>query len=367
MRPAPAKKGAPSPTITDHILGRTDVRTPGVSENISWPPSDHDLTALTNRELAQRYGVNYTKIANYKRRGAGIHMDPAARERAYAQRFPAPVSGPVASQQMIAALESQGYRISKALPHEPVVRLKGAPGTRYRCAVVCCTHLGNVAQQLTYLHDFYRYAESQGITEFWNAGDTTDGPDSMHRDAVHEHFLHTFDAAVDYWVANYPKPKHGKTRLILGNHDESWLKDPAGADIGRAIALRRPDVEYVGRRAAEVHVGGLRIYLLHGAGGASYARSYKLQKIVEGFAPSRRPHILLAGNWHVPAAIPDYLGCDAFMLPSFEKSTPFITSLGKESVIGGLLLDIELGQAGARSLTATWKLYPEALVGDHPK
>ena len=268
---------------------------------------------------------------------------------------------------MIAALEAAGFQVRKTLPHEPKVRIEGKPGTHYRCAVVCCTHLGNVAQQLTHLHDFYRYAESKGYEEFWNAGDTTDGPDSMHRDAVHEHFKHSFDEVVDYWVANYPKPKSGKTRLILGNHDESWLKDPSGSNIGKRLAALRPDVEYIGRRAADVRVGGVRVYIIHGAGASAYARSYKVQKIVEAIPPARRPDILLAGNWHVPAYIPSYIGVESFMLPSFEATTPFITSIGKESVIGGLLLDIELGQRGLRDIKVEWRLYDRAIRGDHPK
>ena len=329
------------------------------------------MAAFSNRELIARHGVTLRQVTGARER-QGIKQSPDARGRSYDARFvtnrlPGPTK-PASQRDMIAMLEAAGYRVSKALPHEPIVRLDGKPGTRYKAAVVCCTHFGNVAQQITHLHDFYRYAESQGYEEFWNAGDTTDGPDSMHRDAVHEHFVHTFDGAVDYWVKNYPKPKNGKTRLILGNHDEAWLKDPSGSDIGRAVAARRPDVEYIGRRAADVHVGPLRIYIIHGAGGGSYARSYKLQRMAEGFPPTRRPQILLAGNWHVPAHIPGYMGMEAFMLPSFEHSTPFITSLGKgDSVIGGLLLDIELGQTGLRDIKTQWRLYDVALKGDHPK
>jgi len=42
--------------------------------------------------------------------------------------------------------------------------------------------------------------------------------------------------------------------------------------------------------------------------------------------------------------------------------------LGKgDSVIGGLLLDIELGQNGLRDIKVEWRIYDVALRGDHPK
>jgi predicted phosphodiesterase len=298
-----------------------------------------------------------------------LHQSPEVRGRAYADRFNdnRMEKKPLDQRGMIAALEHAGFRVSKAMPHEARVRIDGKPGTHYKCAVVCCTHLGNVAQQLSHLHEFYKYAESKGYEDFWNAGDTTDGPDSMHRDAFHEHFVHSFDEVVEYWVKNYPRANNGKTRVILGNHDEAWLKDPSGSNIGQRLADKRPDVEYVGRRAADVRVGGVRIYMLHGAGAPSYARSYKPQRIVEAIPPARRPDILLAGNWHVPAHVPSYIGVELFMLPSFEATTPFITAIGKESVIGGLLLDLELGRSGLRDIKVEWRLYDKAIRGDYPK
>jgi hypothetical protein len=330
------------------------------------PQTAHDLANMTTREFCQEYGKLPEQVRNMRER-YGILLSDEARIRSDQERG-INQSRKLNLREMIAKVESEGFRVSKASPREPIIRLEGKPGAKYKMAVVCCTHLGNHAQQITFLHDFYRHAEEQGYEEFWHAGDATDGPDSMHRGIVHEHFLHTIDEVVDYFAEVYPKPKNGFTRMILGNHDESWLKDASGSDIGKRIALVRDDIKYVGRRAADIHIGPVRVYMIHGAGANTYARSYKLQKMVESFAPVARPHVLIAGNWHQPAHIPSLQGVESFLLPSFEHSTPFIKSLGKgDSVIGGLLVELELGQKGLRDIKVQWRLYDVALRGDYPK
>jgi hypothetical protein len=342
---------------------------PGHGAAKSKRPSAEELRTTPTKVLVAKYGISRVYVKNLKE-SLGIVMTPEARRQAYDQRDMGAAPGenqplpPKTLAAVIAQLEADGYQITKALPHEPVVELKIKPGQHYRCAVVCCTHAGNVFEQRTYLHDFYQYAQAQGVEEFWHAGDLTDGPDSMHPAMRHEHWIHTFDRAVDYVVADYPQ---GNTRLILGNHDEAWLKDPSGSDIGRAIAQRRSDIAYVGRRAADIRLGPVRIYIMHGAGGGAYARSYKLQKAIEGFEPEKRPDLLLMGNYHVAGHIPNYIGTEGFLLPCFEDQTPFLTGLGKSPVIGGLILDIEVGQRGLRDLRTEWRIYRQPRKGDYPK
>jgi len=253
-------------------------------------------------------------------------------------------------------LQEQGYRVQRDLPHEPRVTIPAKPGQVYRCAVVCCTHFGNVHQELGALEEFCHYAESKGIEDFWHAGDAVDGSEAMHRDAPYEHFKHGYSAQANYMVEVLPRLKSGRWKYILGNHEESFLKGDGG-DVGDLVSAKRPDVEYLGRRAAAVKIGSTRFYIMHGAGGTSYARSYKLQKRIEQFNDEDRPHVLLMGNYHVAAHIPRYQNCEGFMLPCFEQQTPFLKGLGLSPVIGGLILEIEIGDKTPRAVRVEWRTY----------
>lgn len=272
-----------------------------------------------------------------------------------------------AERESLHILEAQGYRVQKELPHEPKVIVPAKPGFTYRCAVVCCTHFGNVHQELGHVEEFCAYAETRGVEDFWHAGDAVDGSEAMHRDAPYEHFKHGYSAQANYMAEVLPRV-NGRWRYILGNHEESFLKGDGG-DVGDLVSAKRSDVEYLGRRAAAINVGPVRIYIMHGGGGTSYARSYKLQKRIEQFSDEDRPHVLLMGNYHVACHVPQYQNCEGFILPCFESQTPFLRGLGLNPVIGGLILEIEVGQSAPRSVKTEWRLYRPSghLVGQSPK
>lgn len=259
-----------------------------------------------------------------------------------------------AERESIKVLEDRGFQIERALPHEPRVTIPAKPGSVYRCAVVCCTHFGNVHQELGHLEEFCAYALSKGIEDFWHAGDAVDGSEAMHRDAPYEHFKHGYTAQANYMAEVLPKVP--QWRYILGNHEESFLKGDGG-DIGDLVSAKRSDVLYLGRRAADVRIGPVRLYIMHGAGGTSYARSYKLQKRIEQFQDEDRPHVLLMGNYHVACHIPQYQNCEGFILPCFERQTPFLRGLGLNPVIAGLILEIEIGERGPRNVKTEWRMY----------
>jgi hypothetical protein len=253
-------------------------------------------------------------------------------------------------------LSRRGYRIEKPRPIEPRVSIPAKPGYVYRCAVVCCTHFGSKDQQLTHLREFVTYAESIGVEDFWHAGDAVNGSDHMHLDMPYQNFKHGSSAQANYMAEVLPKPKSGRWLYILGNHEESFIKGD-GFDVGDHVAERRPDLEYLGRRAASVQIGPIRMYIMHGGGGNAYARSYKLQKRIEQFSDETRPHVLLMGNYHTACHLPQYQNCEGFLLGCFQRQTPFEKGLGLNPVIGGLILEMEVGNKRPRSVRPEWRLY----------
>lgn len=260
-----------------------------------------------------------------------------------------------AQRESIKVLEKAGFTIEKKLPHEPKVTIELKPGVKFRWAVVACTHLGGKFQQLTALKDFCNHAVNEyGVTDIWHVGDLLMGSSRRH-DYIYEAFKHGSTAQHDY--AAEVLPKLGPTcrwKLITGNHDEWWWTTE-GVDTGLEMSIRRNDIDYVGRRAARMDVGGLYVYLHHGDGGVPYALSYKLQRAIERMNP--RPDIYLIANWHSAIYMPEYAGSQLLMAPCFQAQTPFERRKGLTPTIGGFILDIEINENGSQTITPIFKTY----------
>lgn len=233
-----------------------------------------------------------------------------------------------------------GYIIEKpALVSDIRAKLDIKPysGDWYRLGVVADTQFGSRYQQLTHLHKAYRIFASEGITRVLHAGDLTDGQ-SGYKGHEFELFCHGADAQVDYTVSHYPQEPGITTELIAGNHDElHWRK--AGVDVCARIAEKRPDINYHGLHGAYLEAGGASIYLHHGAGGNSYARSYRLQKVIEQMSPDQKPNILLVGHYHTQCYLPGYRNVYAIQLPCLQSQTPYLKRRGLYPELGAVIFE----------------------------
>jgi hypothetical protein len=279
-------------------------------------------------------------------------------------------------QELAEELEGRGYVVTQPRPQEtvhefPLERIKGRK--RVRLGVVSDTHLCSAYQQVTYLRSFYRYAEEVAkVDAFLHGGDLTDGPHHMHRDAPYNLFRHGFDAQRDYVVEAYPKPKKKtlKTHFIGGNHDAATFNQ-VGADICEAVAERRPDMDYLGdQRSAFIDFGPIRILLAHPyVAGSTITLSRPAQRVIEQMAPEHKPHILLLGNWHRSLWLPSYRNIEAFQLPSFQATTPFLRGRGLLSVVGGWIIEfgIDASSGLAASIKAEMVRYVQPIPDDFPQ
>ena len=283
--------------------------------------------------------------------------------------FEAKVTKAASDAELISTLEARGFYVLKDAHNERDVALSDQPSGTVRFAVVSDTHLGHKHQQLTHLRNFYGTARDWGAQFMLHGGDLVDGQ-RMHRDQEFELHRHGVDAQGRYAAEALPvlKSKRGRdlsTYAIGGNHDGSGWND-AGADVLRVIKGERDDFVPLGAPTAMFHWGPLRIMLMHPDGGPSYARSYKLQKIVENFAPDTKPHLLLAGHWHVANHLPGYRNVEAFALPCFQAQTAYLRRKGLAPVIGGLLFEAEYGVTGLHNLTTKWVIYHSTVDRDWP-
>lgn len=268
-------------------------------------------------------------------------------------------------QQLVEELQARGHRVKFEKPAtDRRVRVAPKRVKHHRFAVMGDTHLGSRYQQITHLRAFYDKVAKEGIETVLHLGDLVDGTHKMHRDAVFEQFVHGFDGQVDYAVDNYPRVGNIRTLMISGNHDDSYHAD-AGADAVKAFCDRRDDCEYLGQRGVYLDFGGVSIYLWHPTGGGAYARSYKMQKLIEAMAPENKPHMLFCGHWHLPEHTPALRNVEAFMVPCYQSQTYFLKTKGLSPVVGGLIIDLWTNEHGIDDLRTRWCIERIPVPDDH--
>lgn len=249
----------------------------------------------------------------------------------------------------------------KQRPVETPARVEWS-GDTLRFCQVSDTHLGSKYEQLGPLNAVYDECEARGIPLVLHPGDWVDG-ENMYRGHVYEIHTHGADEQRKYTIAKYPQRKGIVTKGVGGNHDASFLKT-AGYDIVQAIAKERADLEYLGpigrmvdleckSRKRQVY----RVHLMHPRGGVPYAKTYRIQKIVEGYEGGSKPDMLLAGHLHFQAHT-FIRNVHAFQVPCFQRQTPFLKELGLEPVVGAYFFEVEFSKTGEvgrlRQELVTW-------------
>lgn len=274
----------------------------------------------------------------------------------------------LSTQDMIARLEAEGFMITKDAATQRVVKTSDKPTGTVRFGVVSDTHLGHKHQQLTHLRDFYRQAGEWGAEFMLHGGDVVDGQ-NMHRDQTYELHRHGVDAQGRYAAEALPvlRSRRGRTLptyAIGGNHDGSGWND-VGANVLGLLSDKRGDVVFLGAPTATFLHGPLRIMLMHPDGGVPYAKSYKLQKLIEGFEADSKPHILLCGHWHTFCHV-SARNVEAWSLGCFQSQTSYMKRKGLQPYIGGLLIEIEYDEAGPLGVTAKSVRYSDPVLSDYP-
>lgn len=276
----------------------------------------------------------------------------------------------LSDEELVGEAQQRGFIITKPLRQAKIHTFDPQliKGKTVKLGIVSDTHMGSKHQQMTYLHQFYRYAEKRGVSAFLHAGDWFDGSFKMHRDMAYRGvWLHGYDAQLEYGVKHYPKPKRAdlKTFGIAGNHDESFSND-TGADIVRALSKERDDIIYLGYPSAYFDVGPIRILLRHPAGGPGYSLSYMLQKFIDGLTSELKPHVLLTGHYHVATHLPGYRNVEAFLLPCFKSMDIYLDRKGLHPVIGGVILEFDYGADGLRSVRPEFVTFRKPVPNDFP-
>ena len=216
--------------------------------------------------------------------------------------------------------------------------------TTLRFAVMGDTQIGSKYAQLTHLHNFYDICKKEGIETVYHTGDITDG---LKMRVGHEYELYevSADEMRDDVVKNYPKRDGITTYFITGNHDASLYKQ-VGFDIGQAIAMLRPDMKYLGRDCAVIHLTpNCTLELRHPWDGTAYALSYKMQKMIEAMESDSKPNILAVGHYHKVEYL-FYRNVHALQTGCFQAQTPFTRGKGISTHMGGWIVTVRVDEQG---------------------
>jgi len=331
--------------------------TPGYSHGVRWTEEAKDAVrklrtnGQTNAEIAKTLNVSISSINNLVSR-YGI----AQQERLVAVPdlvLPSRIQKNKETE-MRAELSKLGYKVEK-LSKDKMDRIVPLDmsmfkGDEIKFGVLSCTHIGSKFQQLTFLKHFYKYCEDLGIKAMLHCGDMADGI-NVYAGQEFEIFLHGFDAQCDYIVENYPRIAGGKTLVISGNHDYSFIKE-GGADVLADVASKRDDIEYLGAYGAYPTIGPNKIYMQHGGGKPTYALSYSMQKNIERMAPASKPDIYFLGHYHASCVLPEYRNVVAFQLGSFQAQTPHARRFSLFAEVGGLIVTMKINDYGRKASLA---------------
>lgn len=228
---------------------------------------------------------------------------------------------------------------------EPENHIQKWDGTEViKFAIMGDTQFGSKYAQISYLHSFYDLCAKEGITDVYHTGDITDG---LKMRVGHEYELYAVSAddMRDDVIKNYPSRPGITTHFITGNHDASLYKQ-VGYDIGAAIANSRPDMKYLGRDCALIHITPkCTLELRHPWDGTAYALSYKIQKMIEAMESDSKPNILAVGHYH-KAEYLFYRNVHALQTGCFQGQTPFTRGKGISVHIGGWIVTVRVDKNG---------------------
>lgn len=147
----------------------------------------------------------------------------------------------------------------------------------------------------------------------------------------------------------------GEAYLIDGNHDRWFLKANDARIVADVCALR-PGRHFLGHDYGRHTVGGVHLDLFHGEDGASYAISYRVQKVLEAMTGGEKPHVLLLGHDHKAILLPHERNVACFGGGTLQERTPWQRAKRLAAHPGFWHVSLRLGGGEVRAVTGTF--YP---------
>lgn len=236
----------------------------------------------------KRYGLSHETIRRYKRIATAAEDMPQMsppKERLVKQ---------ISERYSEAELKSIAAGGRHPQVHSPRVTADWFNGETLRLGVVSDSHIGSIYFREDWWDGACEQLHQADVDATLHIGDLSEGM-SNRPGHIYELSHIGYNSQREECIRQadkLPRPLY----MIDGNHDRWWIKQ-AGAkivpDVCDAIGA-----EFLGHDVGDLYIGGIHIMLWHGEDGASYAHSYRLQKIIEALPGGEKPNILLAGHVH---------------------------------------------------------------------
>ena len=217
--------------------------------------------------------------------------------------------------------------------------------TEFEFLVVSDNHWCTKHQQKSFVDYIYAEAHRRGIKNVYHVGDIVDGYYKNRPEQIYDLIRVGADEQKDYVVENWPKYPGMTTYLIIGNHDETHIRN-GGFNIGKAIAQERDDFVYLGIGHAKIMLTpNCRMDLLHPLDGSSYAVSYSGQKYMDAISGGDKPNILFVGHHH-KAMYFLYRNIHYFEAPSMTKQSSWMKRKRLANESGAWFIKVKVDSEG---------------------
>jgi len=283
-----------------------------------------EISRTLNKPMGVSKEYVYTILDSLRKKGFSVSVDEARKEAI-----------------LDIDIESRPF---EPLELEPLYKHKITIGA------ISDTHFGSKFQQPTLVQTAYQIFDEANVDFVLHMGDVVEGM-KLYRGQDQEIFLHSADEQADYVLNHYPERKAYKTYMISGSHDLVFKK-LAGFDIVKNICSQRDDLVYKGEHGAHTFkVKNLTFEVIHPSGGVPYAKSYRIQKVIEGALGdiigrlrntkdlSILPHFMLMGHLHLANYTP-HIGVDGFMVPCLQAQTPYLKAKGLQPELGVYVIEV---------------------------
>ena len=227
---------------------------------------------------------------------------------------------------------------SRSIEQVQDITIRARKGGERLIGAISDTHLGSKHCLRGAIRETVKWMHDQGVRDIVHSGDVLEG---CYRHSQYELSHSGFDEQIRDAAKVFPELPGLSYHFISGNHDYTF-EEHTGMRCGQAIengmrALGRSDWHCYGDRNAYLRLGGAVINLFHPRGSGAYARSYKLQKKIEGYT-AIKPHMTFMGHYHQFCYVYER-GIHGFQMPCFQGSgSNFAQSLGGAPAIGGLVI-----------------------------
>lgn len=232
-------------------------------------------------------------------------------------------------------------------------------GTHHVFGVLSDTHIGSVYTSEERIIEAFNVFRDRGITTILHPGDVVEGMSNRpghYQELRPEGLGYTRQLEYATKVLSYWGEGDEQMLAVSGNHDRWFLKSN-GADILEALDKRLPWFHMLGHDTGDVIVktgyGDLVVSLWHGEDGASYAHSYRVQKVIESLPGGKKPHVLLTGHVHKAGYWMDR-NVHALLSGCLQSQSAWMRSKRLPAHTGYWIITIGFNESGVFSFSPEW-------------